>query len=59
MLFSMTHLYFDSDPEVFDDTAPPAWLASKVFKWWFDDYVCKLPVGGSISSDFRLISRVK
>jgi len=59
MKFSMSHRFFNTPPEIFDDTSIPDWLSSKAYKWWFDDHVCKLGVGESIDSDFRRITRIE
>lgn len=57
----MTHLFFPEHTEhdvEFEEGDEPTWLVSRDFKWWYDDYVKKLPVGGYIDSDFRRFTRI-
>jgi hypothetical protein len=58
--FRMTHLYLsNSKPEEFEEVNVPNWLTSKEFNWLWEGYVMKLPVGGSIDTDFRKIERIE
>lgn len=58
--FSMTHRFLSNAPEeTFTEDNPPSWLLHKWFKWWYEGYVLALPVGQSIMSDFREITRIR
>jgi hypothetical protein len=57
MQFDMYHLMFGK-AETFYDDAPPKWLLSQEYKWWYDAHVLTLKVGQSISTDFNEIKRI-
>jgi hypothetical protein len=67
MRFSMTHLFFNTEPEIFTEDTVPDWLSScntvkgstMDGRWWWQDHVMKLNVGESIRSDFREITRLE
>ena len=56
--FNMKHKYFNH-MEQFTIESPPGWLVSKEYRWWYVKHVLTLEVGESISSDFRIITRVE
>ena len=57
--FEMTHKFFDMKSFIFTEKNPPEFLLSKVYRWWWDNYVMKLNVGESVDSDFQSIKRIK
>lgn len=68
MRFEMSHKIFKSSPvELFSEHDAPDWLTScnsirgstMDNRWFWEDYVLKLKVGGSIDTDFRTITRVQ
>lgn len=67
MRFIMTHRYFKNlKPEEFDEQSAPNWLTSKNTikgstmdcRWFWEDFVLSLPVGGEVYTDFRKIIRI-
>lgn len=65
MLFEMRHKYFTGDVVTFSHCDAPNWITSaKTIKGstedyrWFWNKVMSLPVGESISTDFREIKRI-
>ena len=56
--FRMSHLFFDNVSSTFTESDPPGWLASKVYKWWWEKYILKLNNGESIKSDFQKIKSI-
>lgn len=51
--------------ETFTEASPPRWLlggakgSTMDNRWFFTGYVLTLPVGGSVDTDFRTITRVQ
>jgi hypothetical protein len=58
MKFSMSHLFFECEPEIFTCENPPKWLVGKSFSWFWEGYVMKLEVGSHVNTDFRRITRI-
>lgn len=46
-------------PDIFTENNPPPYYLSKDFKWWYEGYVLRLPVFGTIEDDFWTITRIK
>lgn len=66
MKFSMTHLFFDTEPEVFTEDTAPKWLceggrkgSTMCNRWFWEGHVLTLEVGGSVKTDFRKITRIE
>jgi hypothetical protein len=63
----MTHLFFDTEAEIFTENDAPDWLTGvKTIKgstmdcrWFWNDYILKLEVGQSRETDFQIITRIK
>lgn len=67
MKFRMTHRFLsNAPPEEFDEVTAPDWLTSAETvpnstmdtRWFWQDHVLTLPVGGSVDTDFRTIIRL-
>jgi hypothetical protein len=56
--FLKQHLFPPYTITIFDEDKPPEYFLSKDFKWWYDDYVLKLEVDESISTDFNRVTRI-
>ena len=56
-VFETEHLFFGNKDQ-FTEEAPPDYLLSKTFKWWYEGYILKLQVGQSIESDFHKFTRI-
>jgi len=56
--FLMEHLFFPDVIVVFYENCPPLWLTSKEYNWWWQGHLLTLPLGNSIKSDFRKITRI-
>lgn len=57
--FSMSHLMFIGDHDIFTSDNPPRWLKHREYKWWYESHVLKLQIGESIDSDFQKITRLE
>lgn len=66
--FEMTHRHFtERSPETFTEETAPDWLTSKNTvpgstmdnRWFWDDHVMRLSVGGSVDTEFRIITRIE
>jgi hypothetical protein len=66
MRFEMTSLDFDVDPEVFTEIDAPNWLtgvntirgSTMDCRWFWENYVLALPIGGTVETDFQKITRM-
>jgi len=66
MVFKMQHLHFKYSIEYFTHRNAPDWLTSKNtikgstmdHRFFWNDYVMKLNVNESVSTDFRRITRI-
>lgn len=66
MKFVMTPLYAGT-PKEFSETDAPDWLTSKNtvrgstmdMRWFWEDHVLKLPVGGVVLTEFQKIQRTE
>lgn len=64
--FSMKHRFLSKQPEEFDESDAPDWLTScntipgstMDGRWFWNDHVLTLSVGGTIDTDFRIITRI-
>lgn len=66
MIFSMAHQIFkEAPPEIFTELTAPDWLTSANTvvgstmdnRWFWNNHVLTLPVGSSVDTDFRTITR--
>lgn len=61
--FSMSHQFFNSEPNVFTEETAPLWLKEGGVKGstadmrWFWKLVLSLEIGSKIDTDFRTITR--
>lgn len=63
--FEMTSLFSDAKPEEFSENDAPEWLARGGIegstmdnRWFWEEHVITLEVGGSVKTDFRRITRI-
>jgi len=63
----MTHRFFkNAPPKEFNEAQAPDWLTScntipgstMDLRWFWQDHVLTLPVGGSVDTDFQMILRL-
>lgn len=67
MIFKMTHRIFKkTQPEIFTEKTAPDWLTSATTpgstmdcRWFWNEHVLTLPVGGIVKTDFRIIKRIE
>lgn len=62
MRFFIKHTVFDhkqGQGQECDQNNLPAFLLHKDMKWFLDDHVFTLAVGGKVETDFHLIERIK
>ena len=66
MLFEITHLVFKDAVKTCTEKTAPSWLTScntvkgstMDDRWFWTEHVLALPVGSSIKTDFRKITRI-
>lgn len=66
MKFQMTHRFLGGDLQEFDELTAPDWLTSRDTirgssmdnRWFWEDHVLTLPLGGSVETDFQTIKRI-